>query len=97
VLCEACRRIWAEGRAHSWSSLPGMFTRIRWFAIGSAATLGATAFVVNRARVMKEQLTPDGVARASATLAADTIETLGVRLQRSALREVPNETEPDAG
>jgi hypothetical protein len=74
-----------------------MFTRARWFIFGSAATLGATVFVVNRARTMKEQLTPDGVARASASLAADTIEAFGVRLQRSALREVPNEMEPDPG
>lgn len=73
-----------------------MFTRVRWFALGSAVTLGATAFVVNRARVMKEQLTPEGVARASATLAADTIEALGMRLQRSALRDVSSETEPKA-
>ena len=74
-----------------------MFTRARWFMFGSAATLGATVFVVNRVRTMKEQFTPDGVARASASLAADTIEALGVRLQRSALREVPNETEPGTG
>jgi hypothetical protein len=64
---------------------------------GSAATLGVTVVVVNRARTMREHLTPDGVARASASLAADTIEAFGVRLQRSALREVPNETEPDTG
>jgi hypothetical protein len=73
-----------------------MFTRARWFALGSAATLGATLIVVNRARTMKEQLTAEGVARVSASLAADTIEAVGVRLQRSALREVPNETEPNA-
>ena len=46
---------------------------------------------------MKEQLTAEGVARASASLAADAIETVGVRLQRSTLREVPNQTEPKAG
>ena len=70
-----------------------MFTRVRWFAFGSAVTLGATVFVVNRARTMRETLTPEGVARASASLAADTIEAAGVRLQRSALREVPLQTE----
>jgi len=74
-----------------------MFTRIRWFALGSVATLGATVFVVNRARTMKENLTPEGMARASATLAADTIEAVGVRLQRSALRDVSTRSEPDAG
>lgn len=79
-----------------------MFTRIRWLALGSVATLGATVLVVNRARAMKQRLTPEGVARATASLAADTIEAVGVRLQRSALREVPNVSEasgsqPDAG
>ncbi len=74
-----------------------MFTRARWFAFGSAVTLGAAVFVVNRARVMKEQLTPEGVARASATLAADTIEAMGVRLQRSALRDVSTESDSKAG
>lgn len=73
-----------------------MFARARWFALGSAVTLGMTVFVVNRARVMKEQLTPEGIARASATLAADTIEALGVRLQRSALRDVSSQSESQA-
>lgn len=73
-----------------------MFTRARWFALGSAVTLGATVFVVNRARTLKEKLTPEGVARASASLAADTIEAVGVRLQRSALRDVSNPSEPGA-
>jgi hypothetical protein len=73
-----------------------MFTRVRWFAFGALVTLGFTAFVVNRARVMKENLTPEGVARASATLAADTIEALGTRLQRSALRDVSSQTNAEA-
>jgi hypothetical protein len=73
-----------------------MFTRARWFAFGALVTLGITAFVVNRARVMKENLTPEGVARASATLAADTIEALGTRLQRSALRDVSSRTDAEA-
>ncbi|GMQ93137.1 MAG: hypothetical protein BMS9Abin12_0614 [Acidimicrobiia bacterium] len=73
-----------------------MFTRARWFALGSAVTLGTTVFVVNRVRTLKERLTPEGVARASASLAADAIEAVGVRLQRSALRDVSNPSEPGA-
>ena len=73
-----------------------MFTRARWFTFGALVTLGITAFVVNRARVMKENLTPEGVARASATLVADTIEALGTRLQRSALRDVSSQTDAEA-
>jgi len=73
-----------------------MFTRARWFTFGALVTLGITAFVVNRVRVLKENLTPEGVARASATLAADTIEALGTRLQRSALRDVSSQTDAEA-
>lgn len=79
------------------ATLGFMFMRARWFVLGSAATLGATVFVVSRARTLREQLTPKGVARASASLAADAIEAVGVRLQRSALRDVADRSEPDAG
>lgn len=74
-----------------------MFTRARWFVLGSVATLGVTALVVSRARTLRERLTPEGVARASASLAADMIGALGGRLQRSALAETPQPSEPDAG
>ena len=73
-----------------------MFTRARWFTFGALVTLGIAAFVVNRARVMKENLTLEGIARASATLAADTIGALGTRLQRSALRDVSSQTDAEA-
>lgn len=88
MLCRMCG---------SRGTLRDMFKRARWFALGSATTLGATVFVVGRARTLREQLTPEGVARASASLAADAIEAVGARLQRSALRDVSDPSEPDAG
>ncbi|MDK1018785.1 MAG: hypothetical protein QGD89_05240 [Actinomycetota bacterium] len=73
-----------------------MFTRLRWFVFGSAATLGATVVVVSRARTLRERLTPEGVARASASLLADAIESIGDRLQRSAVRQSSDAPRPDA-
>ncbi len=63
-----------------------MLTRMRWFFYGAGVTLGATVVVVSRARVMREKLDTEGVARISANVAADGLEAAGKRLQRSALR-----------
>ncbi len=73
-----------------------MFVRARWFMVGSVVTLIASGFVVNRARMLKEKLTPEGIARASTSLAADALEALGTRLQRSALVDVSDPSESDA-
>lgn len=66
-----------------------MFTRIRWFVYGAAATAGATALIVSKARTMRERLDSRGVARVSANVAADGIEYVGRRLQRSAIKVAP--------
>lgn len=66
-----------------------MFTRVRWFVYGAAASAVATVMVVARARTMREKLDAEGVARVSASLAADGMEMMGRRLQRSALRVAP--------
>jgi hypothetical protein len=67
-----------------------MLTRARWFMYGSAATLGATVFVASRARAMRERLDAHGIARVSAYAAADGLESVGRRLQRSAFRVAPD-------
>ena len=66
-----------------------MFTRFRWFVYGAAATAGATVVIVSKARTMRERLDAQGVARASANVAADGIEYVGRRLQRSAIKVAP--------
>ena len=48
------------------ATLGFMFMRARWFVLGSAATLGATVFVVSRARTLPQPLPPRGGARAFA-------------------------------
>ena len=63
-----------------------MFTRLRWFVYGAAVSLGLTALVVRKARAMRERLDAEGVARVSANVAADGLEFVGRRLQRSSLR-----------
>ncbi len=66
-----------------------MLTRLRWFTYGALATAGATVLVVSKARTMREKLDAEGVARASAAVAADGMEMMGRRLQRSAFRVAP--------
>ena len=74
-----------------------MFVRIRWFLYGIATVVLAGFFVVRKARQMKARLDADGVARASASVAADGIERIGRRLQRSALRIAPEGGEAKTG
>jgi hypothetical protein len=74
-----------------------MFTRLRWFVYGSAVTLGATVVVVSKARSMREKLDAQGVTRVSASVAADGIEMVGRRLQRSAFRVAQDGGGPDNG
>lgn len=74
-----------------------MLTRIRWFVYGAAATMGVTAFVINRARTMREKLDRRGMARVSASVAADGLEAAGRRLQRSTLRVAPDGRDSETG
>jgi hypothetical protein len=68
-----------------------MLTRIRWFVYGAAATAGVTVVIVSKARAMRERLDAQGIRRVSANLAADGIEHMGRRLQRTAIRVAPGE------
>lgn len=74
-----------------------MLTRLRWFIYGAAATLGATVLIVSRVRSLRERLDTVGVSRASADLAADGIEFVGRRLQRSAIRVAPDRSSEPSG
>lgn len=65
-----------------------MLTRMRWFIYGVAVALSIAVVVIRRARSMRERLDAEGVARISAGIAADGIEAVGRRLQRSSLRAV---------
>jgi hypothetical protein len=74
-----------------------MLTRLRWFIYGVAVTLSITVVVIRRARSLRERLDAEGVARISAGIAADGIEAVGRRLQRSSLRPVDDGAAERAG
>ena len=74
-----------------------MLVRLRWFIYGASVTLGLTAIVVRKARSMRERLDAQGVARVSANVAADGLELVGRRLQRSALRVAEDGGEQEVG
>jgi hypothetical protein len=57
---------------------------------GAAAAFGVMALVITRVRSMRERLDAQGLRRASTDLAADGIEIVGRRLQRSAIRVAPD-------
>ncbi len=58
-----------------------MFTRLRWFAIGAASTIGAGVYLAGRVKVMRERITPETMAKAGAVTAAGMMEAAGRRLQ----------------
>lgn len=58
-----------------------MFTRARWFLIGSLTTLGATAYVATKVRGMRQRMTPKTVAKATALTAADAMAFTGRRIR----------------
>ncbi len=74
-----------------------MFVRIRWFVYGAAMTVGLGFLVVKRARQLRERLDARGLKRASAHVAADSLERVGRRLQRSSLRVAPTGGEAETG
>ncbi len=65
-----------------------MLTRMRWFFYGAISTIGATAYVVVKVRKMRERLTPETVARASALGVANLMEFTGRRLAGDRARRI---------
>jgi hypothetical protein len=63
------------------ASLTRMFTRVRWFAIGAASTIGAGMYLAGRVKVMREKITAETMTRAGAVTAAGMMEAAGRRLQ----------------
>lgn len=57
-----------------------MLLRLRWFAFGVMTTLAAVVTVVRKVRRLRERFTPAAVARASALVVADSLESAGRRL-----------------
>ena len=60
-----------------------MFTRLKWFAAGSAATIGAGVYLGAKAKKARERFTPEAMARAGVSTAAGIMGAAGRRMQRA--------------
>ncbi len=60
-----------------------MFTRLKWFAAGSAATIGAGVYLGAKAKQARERLTAESMARAGVSTAAGIMGAAGRRMQRA--------------
>jgi len=60
-----------------------MFTRLKWFAAGSAATIGAGVYLGAKAKKARERITPEAMARAGVSTAAGVMGAAGRRMQRA--------------
>ena len=60
-----------------------MFTRLKWFAAGSAATIGAGVYLGAKAKQARERITPEAMARAGVSTAAGVMGAAGRRMQRA--------------
>jgi hypothetical protein len=60
-----------------------MFTRLKWFAAGSAATLGAGVYLGAKVKQARERMTPETIARAGVSTAAGIMGAAGRRMQRA--------------
>jgi len=58
-----------------------MFTRLKWFAAGSVATLGAGVYLGAKAKKARERITPEAMARAGVSTAAGIMGAAGRRMQ----------------
>ncbi len=59
-----------------------MFTRLKWFAAGSVATIGAGAYLGAKVKQARERITPETMARAGVSTAAGMMGAVGRRMQR---------------
>ena len=64
-----------------------MLTRIKWFLLGSAATIGAGAYLGTKVKRARERLTTENMARAGVATVAGVMNATGRRMQRSGLAD----------
>lgn len=66
-----------------------MFTRLKWFFLGSAATIGVGAYLGTKVKRARERLTTENLARAGVVTVAGMMNATGRRMQRAALSDEP--------
>jgi len=68
-----------------------MLTRLKWFALGSAATIGAGAYLGGKVKHARERITVETMTRAGASTVAGMLAATGRRMQRAGASEEPGE------
>jgi hypothetical protein len=74
-----------------------MFTRLKWFLFGSAATIGAGAYLGAKVKRARERLTTENMARAGVVTVAGMMNATGRRMQRTGLSEEGEGVESGSG
>jgi len=74
-----------------------MLTRIKWFLLGSAATIGAGAYLGTKVKRARERLTTENMARAGVVTVAGMMNATGRRMQRSGLSDETEGVESGPG
>jgi hypothetical protein len=74
-----------------------MLTRLKWFALGSAATIGAGAYLGGKVKRARERITVETMTRAGAATVAGMLDATGRRMQRAGVAEEHGEQKPVDG
>jgi hypothetical protein len=60
-----------------------MLTRLKWFAFGSVATIGAGAYLGGKVKRVRERITVETMTRAGVTTVAGMLAATGRRMQQA--------------
>ena len=74
-----------------------MFTRLKWFLLGSATTIGVGAFLGAKVKRARERLTAENMARAGVVTVAGMMNATGRRMQRAGLSDESESVESGSG
>lgn len=74
-----------------------MFTRLKWFMAGSAATIGAGAYLGAKVKRARERMTAENMARAGVVSVAGMMNATGRRMQRAGHEEPTEGVESEPG
>ncbi|MGA9594526.1 MAG: hypothetical protein WBV06_00095 [Acidimicrobiia bacterium] len=59
-----------------------MLLRIRWFIMGSLASLGLVGYLIKQLRKARERITPGNVARSGMRGMADVLDNAAARMRQ---------------
>jgi hypothetical protein len=74
-----------------------MFTRLKWFLFGSAATIGVGAYLGAKVKRARDRLSTENIARAGVVTVAGMMNATGRRMQRAGLSDEPEGVESGRG